>query len=67
MAIFARRHYQAIAKVFALRNANVYQTQDEFVVDCDMAETFCEMFSRDNPNFKKERLRFLKACEMEDE
>ena len=64
MGIFGTRHYQAIAEVFALRNASNLQTHDEFVVDCDLAETFCEMFSRDNPNFEKEK--FLKVCGMEE-
>lgn len=65
MSIFTRRHYQAIAEVFALRNASFHQTHDEFVVDCDLAETVCEMFRLDNPNFNREE--FLKACGMEGE
>ncbi len=65
MPIFARRHYQAIAEVFANETADMDQTYSEYMSVCNLAESFCDMFLRDNPNFNQER--FLKACGMEGE
>ncbi len=61
MAIFERRHYQAIAEELAdcYKCAN-YPHELERV-----ARNFALMFEKDNSNFKEER--FLKACGMEEE
>jgi len=69
MGIFERRHYQAIAEVVCeelkeLKRAN-YRAVTSYVCELeDFAEHLAQMFSRDNPNFKRER--FLKACGMEE-
>jgi len=61
MSIFTRRHYQAIAE--ELHIEQLYP-QDQGPV-AEILHDLCRMFSKDNPNFDREK--FLKACGMEGE
>lgn len=62
MGMFEKRHYQAIAEVvasFGVDQKLEPPTEIELV-----ARALAAMFSKDNPNFKREK--FLKACGMEE-
>ena len=63
MSIFTRRHYQAIAEVIA--DTKISHFNEGLFAIQEVTEDFCDMFSRDNPNFNREK--FLKACGMEGE
>ena len=65
MPIFTRQHHQAIAEIFANETEDMYQTHSEYISVCNLAESFCDKFLRDNPDFNRER--FLKVCGMEGE
>ena len=63
MAIFQRRHYQAIAEVLQECHRlapDPYSARTVY----DVKQSLAQMLSRDNPDFSRER--FLKACRMEE-
>ncbi len=62
MTIFGKQHYEAIAEVFSAETVDMYQTHSEYISVCNLAESFCDKFFHDNPNFNREE--FLKACGM---
>lgn len=64
MAMFQKRHYEAVAQLFKDRTPNRYVNDDAHAHHDSLIEKFADMFERDNPQFQRDR--FFEACEQKE-